>query len=66
MKEALNYYAEKSMELLKQSGNKEILSEIVTVKMRFYNLTLVSNDSKWSEYFNYCNKLIMKLKKVCD
>lgn len=64
MKSALENYAEKSLEMLRQSEDEGILSEIVDVKMRFYNLTLVSEDSKWSEYFDYCNKLIRKLNNM--
>ena len=60
MKEALNNYAKRSIELLRKVENRKNLSEIVEVKMRFFNLIKVSNDSIWSEYFEYCNKLIRK------
>lgn len=60
MEEALNKYAKKSIELLREVENRNILSEIVEVKMRFFNLIKVSNDSIWSEYFEYCNTLIRK------
>ena len=64
IREAINDYGERTLELLEKAKLQRNFTGLVNVRMRFLNLSEVTHDEKWSEYFDHCSKLMMEIKNT--